>query len=67
MEKVSETRKTTVGGAIAAIGAIALTLIPPDVGFSCIEGLRNSENPVLVGGLLSVGILGMLLGPSLKK
>ncbi len=70
MEKIktlSEKKSTTVVGGMASVAGILVALIPSDVKASCFDSIHSSDNPALVGGLLSLGLALTFIGPSLAK
>lgn len=67
MKKVSESKITTAVGGLTSVGAIIVTLIPEEVRVPCMTAVSTTENPLIVGILLILGIALTLVGPSLAK
>jgi hypothetical protein len=67
IQAVQQSPLTTVIGGIFSLGGILLTLVPSDVRSACVDSISSSENPALMGGLVVIGIVMSLIGPSLGK
>lgn len=67
MQKVAESKTTTVTGGLSAVAGVILALIPAEVRGGCIDAIQGADNPMLVGGLVVVGLILTLVGPSLKR
>jgi len=63
--KLSQSRTTTFVGSLSGVGAIALVLLPQDIRDGCVSAISNSNNPLVLGGLVAVAIVGGYMGPSL--
>ena len=67
IQEIQRSKLTTAIGGIFSLGGILLTLIPSDVRSVCMDAVGSAENPALVGGLVVLGIVMSLIGPSLGK
>lgn len=67
LEKAEESKATTGAGIVTSLGAIVLALIPADTWEACTSSIAATGNPLLVGGLLIVGIGLTFIGPSFTK
>lgn len=66
-EKVTDNKLTSIVGAISTLAATILAFVPGDVMKTCGDAISQTQNPVIIGAMFSVGTLLTLAGPSLLK
>lgn len=66
-QPLQDSKTTTAAGAITTIAGIALALLPTEVRAGCVNAVMSTNQPILVGGLLAIGLGLTLIGPSLTK
>jgi len=63
-EKVTTSKLTTISGPLLILmGA----LVPSDVRETCLNSIKDTQDPVLTGVFISLGALLAVIGPSLAQ
>lgn len=67
LNNLAKSKTTTVLGGLSAFTAIVISLIPSELRATCMDAITTTENPLFTGGLLVVGLVLTLIGPSLRN
>jgi hypothetical protein len=67
ISSLSKSRTTTIVGGLAGFGGLVLALIPSNIRENCIGAINESENPVILAGLVTIGLILTIIGPSFNK
>lgn len=66
-DKAVKSKGTTIVGLVTLLSPFLLAIIPPEIRTGCVDTVVNSENPFTAGALATLGVLLLLLGPSIAR
>lgn len=67
IQKLQQSRATTLTGSLATISGIVIAFIPDNVWDACSSAVQETGSPLFTGSLLILGLALTVIGPSLAK
>jgi hypothetical protein len=67
IQRIQQSRVTTLTGSLATISGIVVALIPDNVWDACSAAVQETGSPLFTATLLISGLVLTVIGPSLAK